>query len=82
MSAKVYCEECGKEILAGETYYYSPDTGNAYCEECGDRVMTVFQDVDSDGNTQYIHEAQDNGGEYFLDDEYSDLEFFILKEMK
>jgi len=64
------CIECGKPINPMTDSHYHGDVD--YCEECGEAVLTKFVN----GDNLYIHEDQDTGAEVYLDDAYSDLEFF------
>lgn len=65
------CEKCGKVINPMTDSHYHGD-GTDYCYDCGDEVLVKFVD----GDNLYIHEDQDSGAEAYLDDAYSDLEFF------
>ena len=61
------CDMCNKSIKDSENYYISDSS--LFCQKCGEQVL-VFKEYG------YIHTDQDNGLEYILDDELSDIEIY------
>lgn len=60
------CYECNCDIRDGG--YYEDETGTCMCEECGDELLVS---IDS---KHYVY--RDDYKDYYLDDEYSDLQVF------
>ena len=60
------CYECNCEIR--DSGYYKDETGICLCEECGDDLLVS---IDS---KHYVY--RDDYKDYYLDDEYSDLQVF------
>lgn len=36
------CQQCGKQIKKGESFYYWPNGKQAYCEKCGESEYNRF----------------------------------------
>lgn len=61
------CYECNCDIKPGDAYY-DDGLGTCLCEECGDELLVS---IDS---KHYVY--RDDYQDYYLDDEYSDLQVF------